>query len=90
MFTKSCHRYQLTYFFSKTDGHTCGAFYVYKFTYKPNPNYSVWVDNGGCVEVRHDFEEGGPETIYSAELGDSLTLDELLILALGVIHTYLL
>ena len=90
MFNKSCHNSQLAYFFSKADARTCDAFREYKFTYKPNPSYTVWVDNGGCVEVWYDFPEGGPEIIYSRELGDSLTLDEMLILALGVIRTWLL
>lgn len=76
--------------FSKADSYTCGLFHSWYFEYKPNTDYTVWLDNCGCLEVSYNPPEGlGPEIIYSASGLDSLTEYELLMLAFGAIKTYL-
>lgn len=91
MFNKNCHKSTINDMFAKTDSYTCGLFRAYYLEYKPNTDYTVWLDNCGCLEVSHNAPEGsGPEVIYSASGLDSLTEYELLMLALGAIKTYLL
>lgn len=90
MFDKNCHKSTINDMFAKTDSYTCGLFRSWYFEYKPNTNYTVWLDNCGCLEVSHNEPDGlGPEIIYSASGLDSLTEYELLMLALGAIKTYL-
>lgn len=69
--------------FDLTDSRTCGAFTSYHYDYRPNPRYSVYADNGGECEVFEDTE-AKENIIFRGEYPD-LTVDELLLMALGVI-----
>lgn len=71
--------------FTCTHDSTCGALHAYAYDYRPNHRYNVYVDNSGSCEVYEDTE-AMENVLFRAEYPD-MSIDELLLVALGVITT---